>query len=187
MFTYSEPKQLANGCYAVRVMNEDGSRVLKQLNNVILLSDFHETQVVVFDIGNYMDIINEVDNLNVEASKNNSTSWFGRELAPKTIETAHGSSVTADGEISLHKVKGLKIYNHNKELIGPDSLVPNTRCDVIAELTNLTFTKKSFRAVWKLVQVKLRPPSKTKYTDEYLFQDDEGQAEDETDSDEEMI
>ena len=185
MFAYSEPKQLSNGCYAARVTNEDGSRVLRQLNNVTLLSDFQETQVVVFDIGNCMDSIKEVDSLNIDASKVNSAAWFGRELAPKTLESAYGHSVTADGEISLHKVKGLKVYNHKKEIVEPESLALNTRCDVIAELSNLTFTKKSFKAVWKLVQVKLRAPPKTKYTDEYLFQDEEGQAV--SDSDDEMI
>ena len=187
MFTYSEPKQLQNGCYAVRVTNEDGSRVLKQLNNVTILSDFAESQVVVFDIGNCMGVIKDVDAVNVDASKDNSTAWFGKELAPKTLESAYGPSVTADGEISLHKVKGLKVYNHKKEAVDPDGLMVNTKCDVIAELSNLTFTKKSFKAVWKLVQVKLRAPPRTKYTDDYLFADDD-QAEAESDeSDDEMI
>ena len=186
MFTYNEPKQLQNGCYVVRVTNEDGSRVLKQLNNVTLLSDFSESQVVVFDIGTCMDVIKSVDGINVDASKENSTVWFGKELAPKTLESAYGPSVTADGEISLHKVKGLKIYNHKREVAEPESLMVNTQCDVIAELSNLTFTKKSFKAVWKIVQVKLRAPPKTKYTDEYLFADDD-QAGNESDSGDELI
>lgn len=186
MFAYSEPKQLANGCYAARVTNEDGSRVLKQLNNVTILSDFTESQVVVFDIGNCMDVVKNVDSVIMDASKEHSVAWFGKELAPKTLESAYTSGVTADGEISLHKVKGLKVYNHKKEVVEPDSLGVNAKCDVIAELSNLTFMKKSFKAVWKLVQVKLRAPPKTKYTDTYLFADND-QAESESDSDDEMI
>lgn len=186
MFAYSEPKQSANGCYVARVANEDGSRVLKQLNNVTILSDFMESQVVVFDIGNCMDVIKGADEVVVEASKEHSTKWFGKELAPKTLEAAYSSAVTADGEISLHKVKGLKVYNHKKEVIEPSGLVVNAKCDVIAELSNLIFTKKSFKAAWKVVQVKLRAPPKTKYTDTYLFADND-QAESESDSDDELI
>ena len=186
MFVYSEPKQSANGCYAARVTSDDGSRVLKQLNNVTILSDFTESQVVVFDIGNCMDVIKGADEVVVEASKEHSTKWFGKELAPKTLEAAYSSAVSVDGEINLHKVKGLKVYNHKKEVVDPETLAVNSKCDVIAELTNLTFTKKSFKAMWKLVQVKLRAPPKTKYTDTYLFADND-QAESESDSDDELI
>jgi len=185
MFAYSEPKQLPNGCYAVRVSGEDGKRVLKQLNGVTLLSDFSETQVVVFDIGTCMDVIKSADEINIEASKQNAVSWFGKDLAAKTLESAYGPSVSTDGEISLHKVKGLKVYNHMKEIVEPESLAVNTKCDIIAELTSLTFSKKSFKASWKIVQVKLRAPPRTRYTDEYLFADND-QAE-ESESDDEMI
>jgi len=186
MFAYSEPKQLQNGCYAVRVTDEDGKRVLRQLNGVTLLSDFAESQVAVFDIGSCMDVIKSADEFNVESSKQNSMSWFGKELAAKTLESAYGPSVSTDGEINLQKVKGLKIYNHLKEVVDPESLAVNTKCDIIAELSSLTFSKKSFKANWKLVQVKLRAPPHTRYTDEYLFADND-QADGESESDDEMI
>lgn len=185
MFTYSEPKQIQNGCYVVRVTDDNGKRVLRQLNGVTLLSDFAESQVAVFDIGSCMDIIKSADELNVEASKQNSVSWFGKELAAKTLESAYTPSVSTDGEINLQKVKGLKIYNHLKEVVDPESLAVNTKCDIIAELVSLTFSKKTFKAVWKLVQVKLRAPPRSRYTDEYLFEDND-QAE-ESESDDEMI
>ena len=107
-------------------------------------------------------------------------------MAPKTLESAYGSSVTPDGEINFHKVKGLKVYSHKKEIVDPESITIDTKYDVIAELSSLSFTKKSFKAVWKLVQVKLRAPPKTRYTDQYLFADDD-QAEPESESDDEMI
>jgi hypothetical protein len=168
------------------VFSDDGSRVLKQLNNVTILSDFTESQVVVFDIGTCMEVVKGVDGIIVEASKEHSTKWFGKDLAPKTLEAAYSSAVSADGEINLHKVKGLKVYNHKKEVVDPETLTVNAKCDVIAELYNLTFTKKSFKASWKLVQVKLRPPPKTKYTDTYLFSDND-QAESDSDSDNESF
>jgi hypothetical protein len=186
MFAYGELKQLPNGYYAARVTNEDGSRVLKQLNNVTLMSDFSHSDVAVFNTSTQVGSIQEVDSVIVRASKVNSTTWFGKELSPKTLETAYGKSISAEGEIILYKMKGFKVYDHNRDVVDADSVALHARCDVIAELSNLTFSKKSFKSVWKLVQVKLRPPRKSKYTDEYLFED-EDQAGDDTESEDEMI
>ena len=175
MFYKETPKQLQDGRYFSKISNdEEGSRVFKQFNKVNILSNFSEAPSVVIDVSDHQDTFDSIDVENKQAAKINSEAWFGKVLTDKTLEAAYTKPVSQDGEITVTKIRpDISIYDHSKNPINAEDLPENTVCDVIMELSGLTFSKKSFGPVWRLVQVKLpAPPKKPKYS-EYLFEDQE--------------
>ena len=180
MLSYQEPRQLQDGYYFVKATKEDGDRYLVQLNNVTLMSGLQDASSVVFDVSQSASKVQEVDDFNVATAKDNSALWFGKELSPKTLEAAYTPSVTS-GEMKVSKVKStIKVFSHTKEEVDPASVTEGTVCDAIMEFVGLRFTKKSFYAMWRVVQLKCKAPPKTKYHEKYLFEDD--QAEEDEDS-----
>ena len=52
-------------------------------------------------------------------------------------------------------------------------------CDVMLEFTGISFTKKTFSPVWRIIQSRLKVAPKKKYHEEYLFQDEPVELSDE--------
>lgn len=174
-----KPRQLPDGRYYVKVSNDDDSRVFVQLNGVNVASDFSENDVTLSLNENAQAKIKDHDAGNIAAAKANCASWFGKELAEKTLTTAYAKSLTeADMNVSKIVIKDkvyTKVYAHDKTELEDPELCENTPCDVILELSGLWFAKKTYGSVWRLVQVRLKaPPKKNKYVDDvYMFQDEE--------------
>jgi hypothetical protein len=70
-----------------------------------------------------------------------------------------------------------KVYRV-REVVSEDELVEGADCDAVLELSGISFTKKTYSPVWKIVQTRLKEPPKKKYHEEYLFQDDEHVSDD---------
>jgi hypothetical protein len=87
--------------------------------------------------------------------------------------------------VSKATVKGsvvTKIYSHDRTVAESSVLEANAMCDVMLEFSGIWFMKKTFGAIWRVAQVRMRSPPKKVYPDEYLFQDtDEVDAEENDD------
>lgn len=173
-FVYGEVKKLQDGRYFSKVSNEDGLRHTRQLNNVILRSKFSECDNIIIDVSSCSHVFDDYKAMIVEAATENSEKWFHKALNQKTIEAAFDNPVSQDGEITVSKIRqNVPVFDHTKNSVNPDDVPEDTVCSVIVEFTGLVFMKKSFGAVWRLAQVKLKAPPKPKVYVEYMFEDEE--------------
>lgn len=180
---YNEVKKLRDGRYYTKASNENGTRVIVQLNNVTMMSRFADTDNVMLDVTQSRSKIDSIDSHNIDAAKIHSTEWFGKEMSEKTLEAAYTRVVSQDNEFNIKKVHSdVKVYDPKRQEIDPESLKEGDVCDVILEFSGLIFSKKSFSPHWKLIQVKCRPLPKKAYVD-YMFEDEEEAQADEDEDD----
>jgi hypothetical protein len=173
MLSYGEVKKLQDGRYFAKVSNEDGKRHARQINNVILRSNLADTKNVILDVSRSADLFDEYKTQIVEAAVEKSEVWFSKALNQKTVEAAFENPVTQDGEITVSKVTpNVPVFDHTRTQVNTE-LPEDVVCDVILEYSGLVFNKKSFTAMWRIAQVKLKAPPKTKPYSEYMFEDEE--------------
>lgn len=170
------PKQLPDGRFFVKVSNDDDSRVLVQLNNSQLNSDLSEDDISIVVHEQFQQGIVDLDASTVGAASTSCKDWFGKELTAKTLEAAFSrslvdSTIDVSKLASKHKVL-TKVYDHTKTEVADGVVVSGTVCDVLLECTGIWFLKKTYGLVWRLVQIRLKPPPKKSHADAYLFQDD---------------
>ena len=175
---YSAPPiQLPDGRYYSKVLSDDDKRVIVQLNNSVLVSNFDEDEVTLSLNETGQSKINEFDSQNVAAAKENSETWFGKVLSDKTLETAYNKSLTNECMI-VTKLKNknkvlTNIYTHDKQPADSELLTESTVCDVVLEFSGIWFRNKSYGSVWRVVQVRMKPPPRKPKVQEYLFQDED--------------
>ena len=164
---FSSPKKTQDGRYYVKVLEQK----LVQLNNIKIVSSNSSQESVTLTLSDDTQaVISAIDTCNLEAAKVNQESWFNRQVADKTLEAAYIKSFS-DGIMNVTKGKGYRVYR-GKDLTD-DVLSEGDVCDVMLEFTGISFTKKTFGPVWRIIQTRLKVAPKKKYHDEYLFQDDE--------------
>jgi hypothetical protein len=161
---FSQPKKTQDGRYYVKPTDPK----LIQLNGVKIVSVSQDTVTLSLD-ENAQNVISAIDVSNLEAAKANCESWFSRVVQEKTLEAAYMKSYT-DGVMNVSKPTFHRVYR-GKELTD-DQPVDGDVCDVVIDFTGITFSKKTFGPVWKILQTRLKVPPKKKYHEEYLFQDD---------------
>ena len=179
----NEPRQLSDGRFFVKCTKSDTTeRVFVQLNNTVMATDMTSTEpdVTICIDDRCVSRVAGVDTAAVQAAKEHSVDWFKRDLSEKTIGTAYASSLSAENAMNVTKLvlRGTdmtKVYDHERNEMDID--VPaGTVCDALLEFTGLWFLKKSFGPVWRLVQVRLKPPPKEKKVRRtnlsYMFQDE---------------
>ena len=172
------PTQLPDGRYYSKVLTDEDKRVIVQLNNSTLVSNFDEDEVTISLNEAGQSKINDFDNQNVDAAKENTETWFGKVLTDKTLEAAYSKSITNDcmivTKLTNNKNKVLtNIYTHDKQLADPELLTESTVCDVVLEFSGIWFRNKSYGSVWRVVQVRMKPPPRKPKVQEYLFQDED--------------
>ena len=162
---FSIPKKATDGLYYVKALEQK----VVQLNNVKLISVSQDS--VTFSMGEEsQDIVRAIDAKNIEEAKANCESWFSRVVANKTLEAAYVKSFS-DGVMNVNKPGYYKVYRERELVEEPQP--EGTVCDVMLEFNGISFTKKTFSPVWRIVQSRLKVAPKKKYHEEYLFQDDE--------------
>jgi hypothetical protein len=168
---FGKPAKLQDGRYFLKVTQDDGTRVLHQVNGVTFVS-FEGTQA---NIKTDSTLFSEIDELILSQAKGSKVEWFGKEISDETVSSAYQKSVNPESELSATfcTVKGEVVtmfYDTQKNtLSGVDPGVP---VDVLLELSGLVFTKRAFEPVWKVVQVRVKATPKPKFPREYLFKDD---------------
>ena len=162
---FSQPKKTQDGRYYVKPVEPK----LVQLNGVKIVSISQDNVTLSLNQG-AQDIISAIDASNIEAAKVNCESWFLRTIQEKTIEAAYVKSFT-DSVMNISKPALHRVYR-GKELV-EDQPVDGDVCDVVIDFSGISFSKKTFTPVWKIIQTRLKVPPKKKYHEEYLFQDEE--------------
>lgn len=175
---YGTPKKIPDGRYYLKVTEQDGARVMIQLNKIRLLTTFTDSDDVTLELNQAaVDKIANIDGQNIAAAKSNCQEWFGKVLADQTLEAAYTKS-TQDLTMNTTKARVgsqvvTKTYSHDKSIVDTNTLVIGTECDVILEFSGIWFMKKTFGPIWRVAQVRLLAPPKKLYPDDYLFQDAE--------------
>lgn len=165
---FSIPKKTQDGRYYVKPVEQK----TVQLNNVSIISSSQDGVTLSLDEASQR-LVGDVDALILTSAKENCESWFSRVVAEKTLEAAYSKSFSDGGVMNVTKPVYHRVYR-NRELVGEGDITDGTVCDVVLELTGISFTKKTFNPVWKIVQTRLKVvivPRK-KYHEDYLFQDD---------------
>jgi hypothetical protein len=162
---FASPVKLSDGRYFVKITNQDGSRVTKQLNGCTVVGP--GCYKITADLTEY-------DNAIVTQATESSQEWFTREMSQETLEKMYETSVTSDVfEASNIKVKGkcvTTVFDAEKNEVSIDALETGVECNLIVELTGIWFLRKTFGPIWRVVQAKLRPKNKSAV---YLFVDEE--------------
>ena len=185
---FGKPKKLPDGRYYLKVTKDDESRVMYQLNRSKLVTKFDDSENVTLDLTDAaVGVISAVDETILTADKANCLDWFGKNLAEKTLDTAFSRSVTGNlMNVGKATVKGqilTKVYTNTKELAETSILEADTPCDVMLEFSGVWFMKKTFGPIWRIAQARMLAAPKKLYPDEYLFQDSDGEAQSEEDTD----
>ena len=164
---YGKPVKLQDGRYFVKISNKDGSRVLKQLNNV---------EVQEQNCFKVSTDLNEYDDQIISQAEVCSEEWFGRKIDVDSLKKAFDSSVSAHILEAPPVPRKTKVFDCERKEVTLDVLVPGSRCDIIVELSGIWFLKKSFGPVWRLVQGRLKKEST--FPQKYIFADEDGGASD---------
>ena len=168
---YTPPTKNDDGMYYVKAYTDDKKKNLIQMNGTHVLST--EGQEVTIKLKDPQRIV-AIDTLNITSSVENSTAWFGKELSEETIRSMYVNSVLKDDTMTLDVIPQTRVFNIHQESITLSDVKPKYDCNVIVEFAGLWFAKKTFGAVWNLVQVKtLEEPFFDHYPETYAFQDDQ--------------
>jgi hypothetical protein len=182
---FSEPRKLQDGRYFVKVTNDADQRVIVQMNNITLVTQFAESDadvtIAVTDESGRQ--VREYDESVLVAARAHSTAWFGREIQQRTIDTAYQRSIVQN-TMNVIKSRVTCAYNSSREAIDPDLLGADAKCDVVLELQGIWFMKKTFGLNWKLIQVRTRKEPVKKFYESYLFSD-EAEEEEQANSEDE--
>jgi hypothetical protein len=161
---FGVPKKTQDGRYYVK----PNEKKLVQLNGVKIVSITQDSMKLTLDEP-CQTLVSDVDALVLASAKENCELWFSRVVAEKTLENAYAKSFS-DGTMNVTKPEYHKVYRL-REAVDDAELVEGTECDVVVELSGISFTKKTYAPVWKIIQTRLKEPPKKKYHEEYLFQD----------------
>lgn len=170
---YGKPTKLQDGRYFVKITQNDGSRVLKQINN----TEVHESQCFKVDVN-----LSEFDDQIISQAEVSSEEWFGKKVELDALKKAFDSSVSSGLIEAPFARRGshivTKVFDSDRNEISPDVLTVGTRCDIVVELCGIWFLKKSFGPVWRLVQARLKKQST--FPQKYMFEgDDDDKSDDE--------
>lgn len=141
-----------------------------QLNNVQSSSD-DWTSLKVSDISK----IHAADTRIIEMAKENCEEWFGKKLSDEFLENVYDNGLDGD-TLSVVPVKNTqgqiltRFYNSQKENVEHSTITGPY--DVILELYGVTFFRKSYSPVWRILQVRERPKPIPEVPDQYLFDDE---------------
>jgi hypothetical protein len=182
---FSEPRKLQDGRYFVKVTNDADQRVIVQMNNITLVTQFAESDadVTIAVTEDSSRQVREYDEHILVAARDNSTAWFGREIQQRTIDTAYQRSIVQN-TMNVIKSRVTSAYNSSREVIDANLLGADAKCDVVLELQGIWFMKKTFGLNWKLVQVRTRKEPVKKFYESYLFSD-EAEEEEQANSEDE--
>lgn len=167
--SFEAPARTEEGYYASKYTGTDN---FVQINGVKFLSAVDDFEFVIDDPSK----CNAVDDMVLDVAKQNSVDWFKKDLSDKTLGGMLIRSVNDDGSFSASKVVisgeiKTKAFNLEREPVDISEIAEGSMCDVILEYTGVAFAKKNFQVDWRVAQIRVHPPPKPEYPDQYMFQD----------------
>ena len=127
---FSVPKKTTDGRYYVKCTEKK----LVQCNGVTLASSLQDPTSVTFALDpTSWAKVSELNDVVLQAAKDNRELWFQRNVADKTLETAY---VKPADTVNVSSVTGAKVYQ-NKEVIDPTSVKEGSVCDIVLEFSGV--------------------------------------------------
>ena len=172
---YSSPTKGEDGLYFVKASNDDKTKCLIQLNDVIVSEVSGE---LVFDVVSD-EKITDVESRNLLAAQDNCEEWFGKKLSKAVLDTAY-QSVLSSGQMSADIITEpkVRVFNKNQEPIDFEIVQPGKKCDLLVEFAGIWFAKKAFGGNWHVVQIRVHEdpvvedPISDVYPEQYAFVDE---------------
>ena len=176
---YGKPQKLPDGRYFLKITG-----ATHQVNGLVLQDSF-TNKSVNFKVPSDFTLFSTVDQELLTQAKASKLEWFGKDLSDETINNAYQESVT-DGilSVNLATVKGeivTTVFDTAKNPVERQDVKPDTKCDVLLELSGMWFLKKSFGPIWRVVQIRVRGVTKPTIPKEYMFTDEPEEEDDPAD------
>lgn len=121
--------------------------------------------------------VTSADSRVIESAKEHCEEWFGKKLSDEFLENVYESALNGD-DLNVTVAKNAqgqiltKFYNSKKEPVTDLSELSGPY-DVILEIHGITFFRKSYSPVWRILQVRERPKPVPEIPDQYLFEDED--------------
>jgi len=172
---YNAPAKGDDGLYFVRATTDEKKKCFVQLNKVkIAAISGGELTLDTCSQANKKKV-SSIDKENLQAAKDNATSWFGKDMTTDALKAAYSHA-----ELVVERIPPTKVFSPDQEVIEFESLSDGRECSVILEFSGMWFAKKAFGPTFNLVQLKLHPePIKSEYPEEYAFVEEEENPEEE--------
>jgi hypothetical protein len=171
---YNAPVKGEDGLYFVKALTDEKRKCFVQLNGTTIADVSNE---VVFDLNTDSNKakVQAIDDLNLEAARENCASWFGKQLGDDVIKSAYTPSIVNE-QITGDCITVTKVFNSDQELVDFDFVKQGKKSSVILEFAGLWFAKKAFGPAWNIFQVKVfDEPDLEVYPEEYAFDDEDAQ------------
>lgn len=174
---YDTPVRDEDGCYVVKVRNDDNKKCLIQLNSVMVQNMGQEVQLNIKG-KRHLNKIQPIDDENIRTAVERSSEWFGKNVSESLLSSMYSRSITPENTLLADKIKASKIFNANNELCELGEFA--VKCNVLLEFAGIWFAKKTFGPIWNVVQVKIQPEPvvepepepEPEYPEEYALNDD---------------
>lgn len=169
---YTAPVKGDDGLYFVKALTDEKRKCFVQLNKATIGDVSGE---ISFDLNTDLNKskVQKIDDLNLEAARENCSEWFGKNLSDEVIRSAYTPSIVND-QITGDCIAVTKIFNSDQELVDTEMLKQGRKCNVILEFAGLWFAKKAFGPAWNIFQVRVfDEPNLDVYPDEYAFNDED--------------
>jgi hypothetical protein len=169
---YTAPVKGDDGLYFVKALTDEKRKCFVQLNKATIGDVSSE---ISFDLNTDSNKSKgqKIDDLNLEAARENCSEWFGKNLSDEVIRSAYTPSIVND-QITGDCISVTKIFNSDQELVDAEILKQGKKCNVILEFAGLWFAKKAFGPAWNIFQVRVfDEPNLDVYPEEYAFNDED--------------
>lgn len=169
---YTAPVKGDDGLYFVKALTDEKRKCFVQLNKATIGDVSGE---ISFDLNTDLNKskVQKIDDLNLEAARENCSEWFGKNLSDEVIRSAYTPSIVND-QITGDCISVTKIFNSDQELVDAEMLKQGKKCNVILEFAGLWFAKKAFGPAWNIFQVRVfDEPNLDVYPEEYAFNDED--------------
>ena len=175
---YNAPAKGDDGLYFVRATNDDKKKCFIQLNKVKVAAIAGDEVTIDACSAANKKKVTAIDKQNLQAAKDNSVSWFGKEMTTDALKAAYSHA-----ELVADRIPPTKVFSPDQEVVDFSTLAVGRECSMILEFSGMWFAKKAFGPAFNLVQVKIHPePVKSEYPEEYAFAEEEEEEEDEAPS-----
>jgi hypothetical protein len=169
---YTAPVKGDDGLYFVKALTDEKRKCFVQLNKATIGDVSSE---ISFDLNTDLNKskVQKIDDLNLEAARENCSEWFGKNLSDEVIRSAYTPSIVNE-QITGDCISVTKIFNSDQELVDAEILKQGKKCNVILEFAGLWFAKKAFGPAWNIFQVRVfDEPNLDVYPEEYAFNDED--------------
>ena len=188
-FDFGKPIK-GDGFYSMYVTTKDNNdnvtNLCFQSPKMIVQSDFElseteenkESHVAEYvdlscDNEDYINVINTLDDVFMQAIKTNAETWFpGKGIDETFLEVGQVKNLRKSNSVKFKVTRDTEGFNDEKDAIDLRSIKRSQKVRALIELVGLWFTSNRWGVMWKIAQIKTCDKTKN-ISRGYLFPDDE--------------